>query len=176
MEMTKVTPFQTIYDRFLAKITDDLYLELTEEDTYKDLETLLLSAIPRFEFPRFPIFNYNIPVILEENGEGNNVSRGEFLCEVTFEEIDILSDLMMIEWLNRQIASVENTRMKYSGSDFKFTSQANHLDKLLKLRTTFEQTSRYKQRLYKRRKIDKKTGEISSNWSGLAGGVVNNGN
>ena len=29
----------------------------------------------------------------------------------------------------QQLASVENTRMKYSGSDFKFTSQANHMAK-----------------------------------------------
>ena len=40
---------------------------------------------------------------------------------------------MMIGWIQRQITSIENTRMKYSGSDFKFTSQANHLSKLLML-------------------------------------------
>jgi len=38
-------------------------------------------------------------------------------------------------WLDRQINSIENIRMKYSGSDFKMTSQANHLAKLLTLKT-----------------------------------------
>lgn len=175
MTLAQVTPFRVIYDRFLAKITDDLYLELTEEDTYKDLETLLLSAIPNFEFPRFPIFNYQIPVTLAEGGV-EPIDRGMFLSNLSHEEIDIISDLMMIEWLGRQVASVENTRMKYSGSDFKFTSQANHLDKLLKMKLNFEQTSKHKQRLYKRRKIDPETGNIKSNWSGLAGGAVGSGN
>nr|DAG21586.1 MAG TPA: hypothetical protein [Caudoviricetes sp.] len=29
---------------------------------------------------------------------------------------------MMCGWVQRQVTSIENTRMKYSGSDFKFTS------------------------------------------------------
>ena len=34
------TPFAEIYDRFLGKITDDMYLELTPQDTYRDLQSL----------------------------------------------------------------------------------------------------------------------------------------
>jgi len=41
---------------------------------------------------------------------------------------------MVVEWISQQLASIENTRMKYSGSDFKFTSQANHIQKLQKLK------------------------------------------
>jgi hypothetical protein len=46
------TKFVKVYDRFLGKITDDMYLELTPEDTVRDMRTLLLDAIPGFEFPR----------------------------------------------------------------------------------------------------------------------------
>jgi hypothetical protein len=46
------TPFTSVYDRFFSKITDDMYLELTPEDTIKDLRNLLINAIPGFEFPR----------------------------------------------------------------------------------------------------------------------------
>lgn len=169
MDLNKTTPFRVIYDRFLSKITDDLYLELTEQDTYNDLQTILINSISGFEFPRFPIFNYQI--IEHFNADGDE-AIGYFESVLTLEEIDIISDLMMIEWLRRQIASVENTRMKYSGSDFKFTSQANHLDKLLKTKLNFEQTNKHKQRLYKRRKINPSTGMIESNWSGLAGGAT----
>ena len=56
--------------------------------------------------------------------------------------------------------------MKYSGSDFKFTSQANHLSKLLSLLEETQRQSHKMQRLYKRRKTDGK-GNISSNWSVL---------
>lgn len=46
------TSFTTVYNRFLNKITDDMYMELTPLDTVKDLQRLLIDAIPGFEFPR----------------------------------------------------------------------------------------------------------------------------
>ena len=53
--------------------------------------------------------------------------------------------------------------MKYSGSDFKFTSQANHLQKLLTLKTENHRENIHAQRLYKRRKTHE-DGHIMSNW------------
>jgi hypothetical protein len=44
--------------------------------------------------------------------------------------------------------------MKYSGSDFKFTSQANHMSKLLTLKKDYEREGFHLQRLYKRRLKD----------------------
>ena len=44
--------------------------------------------------------------------------------------------------------------MKYSGSDFKFTSQANHMSKLLAAKKEYERVGFHLQRLYKRRKAD----------------------
>ena len=43
--------------------------------------------------------------------------------------------------------------MKYSGSDFKMTSQANHLSKLITLLGECQRQSHHLQRLYKRREI-----------------------
>jgi len=45
---------------------------------------------------------------------------------------------MVAEWLGQQLASIENVREKYSGSDFKFTSQANHMAKVLALKKNYE--------------------------------------
>jgi hypothetical protein len=61
------------------------------------------------------------------------VEKSYFDAELTTEEINILAILMMEGWVQRQVTSIENTRMKYSGSDFKMTSQANHLSKLITL-------------------------------------------
>jgi hypothetical protein len=47
------TTFVDVYDRFLKQITDDLYVELTPEDTVRDLRDILIEALPRFEFPRY---------------------------------------------------------------------------------------------------------------------------
>jgi hypothetical protein len=52
--------------------------------------------------------------------------------------------------------------MKYSGADFKMTSQANHLAKLLTLQNETRRQSHHMQRLYKRRKVS--DGMYKSNW------------
>jgi hypothetical protein len=50
------------------------------------------------------------------------VERSHFATELTSEEVNILAILMMCAWVQRQVTSIEHTRMKYSGSDFKMTS------------------------------------------------------
>ena len=181
------TQFSAVYNRFLGQITDDLYLELTPEDTLRDLQNLLLNAIPGFEFPRKNLYDYTIEVKeVWENELGEEdfvlgvvwgaldqmmetpkvlVDKSRFNCELTPEEINILALLMKQGWVQRQVASIENTRMKYSGSDFKMTSQANHLSKLLSLLNEARRDSFHMQRLYKRRKLA--DGGYKSNWSSL---------
>ena len=182
------TQFSEIYNRFLNKITDDMYMELTPEDTIKDLRNLLIDAIPGFEFPRKVIDDYVLETLVVEENETKPddfiigviwdelpedaddeipevlIERSHFNVELTSEEINILAILMMCAWLNRQVASIENTRMKYSGTDFKMTSQANHLSKLLSLLAECQRQSHHMQRLYKRRYADE-NGEIRSNWT-----------
>lgn len=159
------TPFSIIYDSFLSKITDDMYLEFTELDTFRMLEELLIAAIHKFEFPRFDITDFEMSYIddidtyegVESNYEEVPITiygGGYFNSVLTSEEINILSTYMIVEWLGQQLASVENTRMKYSGSDFKFTSQANHMSKILALKKDYEREGFHLQRLYKRRLKD----------------------
>ena len=179
------TLFSTVYNRFLGKVTDDMYLELTPQDTLKDLQNLIIDAIPGFEFPRKNLYDYTIQVdtvdedsttsndfivgtlwgTIPETGEKPQVlvDRSTFGCDLTEEEINILAILMMCGWVQRQVTSIENTRMKYSGSDFKFTSQANHLSKLLNLLSDCQRQSHHLQRLYKRRRLNDK-GEYESTW------------
>ena len=178
------TQFSAVYNRFLGQITDDLYLELTPEDTLRDLQNLLINAIPGFEFPRKNLYDYTIETkIISENElvpddfvlEVDSslpetpkvlVDKSRFNVELTSEEINILALLMKQGWVQRQVTSIENTRMKYSGTDFKMTSQANHLAKLLTLLTESRRDSFHMQRLYKRRK-PADGGAYRSNWSSL---------
>ena len=164
-----------------------MYMELTPQDTIKDLQRLLVDAIPGFEFPRKDLYNYELKIevisqpdveqgdfnigtlwaeTLEDNPEDPPkllVERSSFAEELTAEEINILAILMMEGWLQRQITSIENTRMKYSGTDFKMTSQANHLAKLLTLLKECQRQSLHMQRLYKRRQLTE--GKYESTWS-----------
>ena len=166
-----------------------MYLELTPEDTIKDLRNLIIDAIPGFEFPRKDLYDYTINTTIKPENEldpddfmigvmwgelpedGSElipdvlVEESSFNAELTSEEINILAILMMVGWTQRQVTSIENTRMKYSGSDFKMTSQANHLSKLLNLLSETQRQSHHMQRLYKRRKLDR--GVYASKWSVL---------
>ena len=148
------TSFSIVYENFLSKITDDMYMELTPQDTYNILRELLLSAIPKFEFPRQDLIYQKIQTERVDE-DGNIQTEWIFLNKLTDEQINILSTYMIVEWIGQQLASVENVRMKYSGSDFKFTSQANHMQKLLQLKKDYERQGFHLQRLYKRRKKDK---------------------
>ena len=166
-----------------------MYLELTPEDTIKDMQNLLVNAIPGFEFPRKDLFTHTIQVIeLPENetvpddfvvgviwGELSEdtlqiprvlVDRSEFAADLAAEEINILALLMKESWVQRQVTSIENTRMKYSGADFKMSSQANHLSKLLSLLEESRRDSFHMQRLYKRRKRGA-NGVYESNWGSI---------
>ena len=182
------TQFTEVYNRFLGKITDDMYVELTPQDTIRDLRNLLIDAIPGFEFPRHNLYDYSIEseikfeneidkddfiigILWDEMPEDSinetprvEIEQSSFAAELTSEEINILAILMMCAWVQRQVTSIENTRMKYSGTDFKMTSQANHLSKLLSLLNECNRQSLHMQRLYKRRKIID-NGEYRSNWS-----------
>lgn len=186
------TQFTEVYNRFLGKITDDMYIELTPQDTIRDLRNLLIEAIPGFEFPRHNLYDYVIETEIKYEDEvlttdfiigmlwddlsddDNNIDKppklvienSKFAAVLTSEEINILAILMMTAWVQRQVTSIENTRMKYSGSDFKMTSQANHLSKLQSLLNECHRQSLHMQRLYKRRKITE-NGEYQSNWSVL---------
>jgi hypothetical protein len=189
-----MTQFVDIYNRFLGKITDDMYVELTPQDTIKDLRNMLIDAIPGFEFPRKNLQDYTIledvkpeneltendfvlgilwDDTLEDEDAGKPplvvVEKSNFTANLNSEEINILAILMMCAWVQRQVTSIENTRMKYSGSDFKMTSQANHLQKLLALLGECQRQSHHMQRLYKRRRISKLDDNYRSNWENALG-------
>jgi hypothetical protein len=155
----------------------------------------LLNAIPEFEFPRKKnLYNYNIETLVvredeatqedfiigvvwntpdepeDENKPDVFIERSYFEDDLTPEEQNILALLMMCGWLQRQVTSIENTRMKYSGADFKMTSQANHLSKLLSLLSECQRQAFHMQRLYKRRRVNAQ-GEIEPNWDIFRHGV-----
>lgn len=109
------TPLQAVYDAFLAKIeADDWMLEnLTSEDVMEDWRMLLNAAIFQFRYPR---------ISLENDGTS-------FEEDLTNDEIQMLSNLMKLEWERRCLAAWDNRRQLYNTRDF---SQANFLDKINK--------------------------------------------
>lgn len=107
-----MTPLQDIYDAFLVKMLEDEWENWTEEEAIMDWYALLLSALPRFKFPR-------VDLTIKE--------KSYFEGKLNNEEIQILATYMKCEWLNRSILTWENVKPLYEERDF---SQANLLDKL----------------------------------------------
>lgn len=79
------TTFDDMEDFFLAGITDDMYMELTEEDTRAILDEILIAALPFFEFPKQAD-------LLDVDQTGR-----EFFCDLTTEEMMIIRQYMISE-------------------------------------------------------------------------------
>ena len=99
-----------IFTAFLAKMLDDSWEQWSDAEA--DVEQLLLAALPHFKFPR---------VSLDIN------DQGEFVDELSNEEIQIIATYMKCEWLNREILTWERIKPLYEERDF---SEANMLNKL----------------------------------------------
>lgn len=108
------TPFATVYDAFFSKITDDMYMEFTEEDTLPMLLPLLQSAIEMFEFPRVNLHDYVVTGgdLIFDGGDAYDEypveylrkyanSNGYFKALLTSEEINILATYMVVEWIGQ---------------------------------------------------------------------------
>lgn len=126
-----MTSLYAVYDAFLAKVLEDEWNNWTDKENELDWRALLDAAIPYFKFPR---------VSLEIDGD-------YFIDDLSNEEIQLLATYMKCEWLNREILTWENVKPLYTERDF---SQANLIDKLVKLQEREEYKARKLERIYYR--------------------------
>lgn len=116
------TPFQAIYDSFLARISSDEWV-LPDE--------MYIAQHDWFEFLKMAIFRFRFP----RKSLEYDTDQMAFNEELDDAEIQMLAIYMKHEWVKRCVASWEEIKMLYSNKDF---SQANHLDKLIKLSEQLE--------------------------------------
>ena len=111
-----LTPYQTVYDAFLAKIEEDEWAWADDAATVEaDWKALLDSALAYIKFPRVNLY--------EQDSDG-------FTNQLGAQEVQLIANYMKVAWLDRDIHSWEKIRDQYGESDF---SQANYLDKLTRL-------------------------------------------
>ena len=111
-----LTPYQTVYDAFLAKIEEDEWAWADDAATVEaDWKALLDSALAYIKFPRVNLY--------EQDNAG-------FVNQLGAQEVQLIANYMKVAWLDRDIHSWEKIRDQYGESDF---SQANYLDKLTRL-------------------------------------------
>lgn len=115
------TPFQDVYDFFLSKISDYSFINLTEEELEAVLESYLKKAITRFKKCRQDL-----------NDRDDTLKM--FNIDLTDEEKNILSHLMIVEYLTPQLLVAELLRQTLNTREFRLYSQANHIKEVKELR------------------------------------------
>lgn len=79
------------------------------------------------------ILTLQFPIGVEDIIEVRIKEIGYFVEDLTQEEISIIAEIMVLHWLRKQINREENLQASISTGDFKKTSNANLLDKLMNL-------------------------------------------
>ena len=114
------TPFQTIYDRASQKLTDyDLAL-LPEYDLQDMFHGYLMSAIAKFRKCKSDLKDRDDELL-------------QFNVDLEDEEIEILSIMIVREWLQPQLQSTLLTQQIFSGKEQNYYSQAAHMKELIEI-------------------------------------------
>lgn len=117
-----MTTFEDVYHVFLSKITDRELIMQVEEIRNEIMEDYLNSAIAQFSHCR-------------KNLEDIDDTFKQFKTSLDRLEKEILARYMVIEWTNGYIQSEEFLKQTLGNRDYTTYSPANHLDKLMELRS-----------------------------------------
>jgi hypothetical protein len=115
------TPYSDIYSRFLQKISDYTFLSMSQTDIEANLSGYLLSAISSFKR-------------CKQDLTQRNQDSATFTITLSDEEIEILSVLMVVEYLSPKLVTAELLKQNLSGKDYTIYSQANHINAIKALR------------------------------------------
>lgn len=114
------TKYDVIYEWFCKKITDYNLLSFSLEDRESILLGYLKTACTKFHPVDINLLNKN-----DKLKEFNDVLSDEV--------IDIITEIMVSEWLRVQVNNIDNFKNSLSTKDFKRFSSANMLEALQKL-------------------------------------------
>ena len=123
-----MTTFNEIYNRFLSKIEDyDLLESLIDEENSEavtqELYGFLQSSIPKF--------TYGIDRLKDRN-------ETSFSNELTELEKEIVSTLMVIEYLSPKILRTEFLEQRLGSKDYRLFSPANQMKEVREIRESFK--------------------------------------
>jgi len=107
------TSYTTIIERFLPTVKEYLYADIDEDELYELVCPYIISAATQF----------NDACIVDLNDRDDEAR--EFVNDLSDEEIDILVDLMRVEWLKHKLYNSELLRNGMSTKDYTVFSPAN---------------------------------------------------
>ena len=143
-----MTPYEKIFRPFLARISDPVYYEIPVEVAEAEMINLLDAAIANFSYSKIAL------------DKDDNIQ--EFDNELTNSEIQILADLMAIEWYKRFLFDSDLlTGPALTTKDFNENSGGTHIRSLNSSFTNLTKQLENKKRHYSRK----------NGWSRLGGGI-----
>ena len=129
------TPFEDVYDFFLAKVTDYSFVDFTQIELEEEFEKYLRSATTKF-------------MSAGEVRLSRDFTKKEFKNDLSDLEKEIISLLMVIEYLNPKIIATENMKQFLASREYKIYSQANHLSKMVDLKNQIKSESQHLMSMY----------------------------
>lgn len=119
------TSYDKLYANILPKFRSYDIAIMSEEEIKENLHDFLIPAITKFHICRNNLFDRNDEV-------------GEFNSDLTDIEIEIISNYMLLEYLDSNyIRTPTLLKVSLSSSDFNAFSNANLLDKLINMHDDF---------------------------------------
>lgn len=122
------TPYSSVFDRFLNKVTDYSFLNLSEEELERNFKSYLSSAIVHFRRCKKDLFNTDETLEL-------------FNEDLTPEEQEIIARLMVVEYLSPKLITSDLLQQTLNSKDFRLYSQANHIKEIRELRNIMRKES-----------------------------------
>lgn len=116
------TYYAEVDNLFLSKITDDFLLSMTDGEIQNLLDVYRFSAGIKFK---------KCSKINNRDEEARAFNQ-----KLTDEELEILSSLMVLEWIKPRVNSIELLEPTMSTKDYQTFSNANHLNSLQALLKT----------------------------------------
>lgn len=119
------TSYEALYDRVLIKFRDWDIPQMSEEEVKELLHDYLVPAVAKFHVCRKDL-----------NDRDDIIER--FNCELSEIEMDIISNYMLIEYIDSTyIRTPSLLKVTMGSTDFKTYSSANMLDKLTAMRKAY---------------------------------------
>lgn len=132
------TPFEELYKMFLSKIQSYNFYELDDYELEEELVSWLDEAVNSFSF-------YCKQDI---DSADTTVPSGYFNVDLTRQEKQIISDYMVLHYVEMNLNDLEATEQTLNSRDYRMYSEANYLEAKSKLRDRIskkinQQLSRY---------------------------------
>lgn len=121
-----MTTYEVIYNKFLSKIDDLDFVNLSQEIAEDEMYGYMDTACSLF-------------TKCKQNLYDRDDTKKSFNITLTSFEINIIATGMLYEWIQPKINNIMVLKQFLSSSDFKGYSQANHLKELQILRDSYEE-------------------------------------